>query len=354
MAKLGRRRFLGLALLAAAGLGACSSGSSPRTLNILNWADYLHPDAISEFERRYQVKVVYDTFASNEALLAKLQAGGSRYDVIVPSSYMVKQLHKLDLLAELDHERIKGLNGLLPRFLNAAYDPGLKHCVPYTWGTTGIGFSESKLADCGLKGAAALSWDIFWDRRFAGRLSLLDDAREVIGMALKLAGHSYNSTSLDEIKAATQALVKQKPLTMCYTSDQVIVELSSGDAQLAQVFSGDAYQARRENKDIRYLIPSCGTSIWTDNFCIPKSAPHPDLAYLWVNYMLEKEVSAACANYTNYATANQAAWQLVDPHLREDANLYPGSAVMERCEELADVGQALFIYDRMWTELKCA
>ena len=151
MAKLGRRRFLGLALLAAAGLGACSSGSSPRTLNILNWADYLHPDAISEFERRYQVKVVYDTFASNEALLAKLQAGGSRYDVIVPSSYMVKQLHKLDLLAELDHERIKGLNGLLPRFLNAAYDPGLKHCVPYTWGTTGIGFSESKLADCGLK-----------------------------------------------------------------------------------------------------------------------------------------------------------------------------------------------------------
>lgn len=366
MVEINRRAFLGnLCSIAAAGAGivslgalqGCSSNFAGETLNILNWADYLHPDAIPQFEKRYQVKIVYDTFASNEALLAKLQAGGSRYDIIVPSSYMVKQLRKLDLLAELDHSRIKGLSGLMPRFWQAAYDPGLKHYVPYTWGTTGIGFSASRLEESGLMTAdrlPSLSWDIFWDKRFGGRLSLLDDAREVLGMALKLAGRSYNSTSETEITAAKDTLLVQKPLTMCYTSDQVIVELSSGDAQLAQVFSGDAYQARRDNKDVRYVIPNCGTSIWTDNFCIPKSAPHVDLAYLWVNYMLEKEVAAACANYTNYAIANRDAWQLVDSHLRQDANLYPTGKLMDSCEELGDIGPAIFIYDRMWTELKCA
>lgn len=337
-------------------LSGCSTTPAGRTLNILNWADYLHPEAIPEFEKRYGVKVIYDTFASNEALLAKLQAGGSRYDIIVPSSYMVKQLRKLELLLPVDHSRIKGLSGLLPRFWQAAYDPGLKYCVPYTWGTTGIGFSADAMRRRGLmrEDLPELSWEVFWDNRFASRLTLLDDAREVLGMALKLAGHSYNSRDAAEIARAKDALVKQKPLTMCYTSDQVIVELSSGDAELAQVFSGDAYQARRENKDVRYVIPSCGTSIWTDNFCIPKTAPHEDLAYLWINYMMEKQVAAACANYTNYAIANRDAWELVDSHLRDDPNLYPAGALLERCEELADVGSALFIYDRMWTELKCA
>ncbi len=141
---------------------------------------------------------------------------------------------------------------------------------------------------------------------------------------------------------------------MCYTSDQVIVELASGDSYLSQVFSGDAYQARRDNPDLRYVIPSNGASIWTDNFCIPKTAPHVDLAYKWINYMLEPAVAAACANFTNYAIANETAWKLVDTHLRQDPNLYPPANVMERCEELGEIGSAIFIFDSMWTELKCA
>jgi spermidine/putrescine transport system substrate-binding protein len=143
--QLNRRQLLAAmsSMLLLPALSACNSrspdGSAERQLNILNWADYLHPDAIPEFERRYSCKVVYDTFASNEALMAKLQAGGSRYDVIVPSSYMVKQLNKLDILSPLDHGRLPGLAHMMPRFTNSAFDPGLQHCVPYTWGTRGIG-----------------------------------------------------------------------------------------------------------------------------------------------------------------------------------------------------------------------
>ena len=361
--QLNRRQLLAAmsAMLIVPTLSSCSSratsDSTEHQLNILNWADYLHPDAIPEFERRYSCKVVYDTFASNEALMAKLQAGGSLYDVIVPSSYMVKQLNKLDILSPLDHGRLPGLAHMMPRFTNSSFDPGLQHCVPYTWGTTGIGFSLAKFTELGLiKNTSDLSlpWEVFWDKRLSQRMTLLDDGREVIGMSLKMAGHSYNTIERPIIAAATAKLIEQKPLTMCYTSDQVIVELASGDSYLSQVFSGDAYQARRDNHDLRYVIPSNGASIWTDNFCIPKTAPHVDLAYKWINYMLEPAVAAACANFTNYAIANETAWKLVDTHLRQDPNLYPPAHVMERCEELGEIGSAIFIFDSMWTELKCA
>jgi spermidine/putrescine transport system substrate-binding protein len=229
--------------------------------------------------------------------------------------------------------------------------------VPYTWGTTGIGFNLRKFTESGaLKDNKhpSLPWEIFWDKRFSQRMTLLDDGREVIGMALKMSGHSYNTTDAATIGGARDLLIAQKPLVMCYTSDQVIVELASGDSYLSQVFSGDAYQARRDNPDVSYVIPSNGASIWTDNFCIPTGAPHVDLAYKWINYMLEPAVAAACANFTNYAIANQSAWKLVDSHLREDPNLYPPQAVLDRCDELGEIGSAIFIFDRMWTELKCS
>jgi len=369
--ELSRRRFLqsgarqSAALLLGGALGGAASTmltscsrsmeGGDRQVNILNWADYLHPDAISTFEKRYNIQVVQDTFASNEALLAKLQAGGTRYDVIVPSSYMVKQLKKLDIMSPLEHDKIKGLSNLLPRFQSPSYDKGLQISVPYTWGTTGIGFNLDLVERAlGRELSQDMAWEMLWNDKFKGRLTMLEDAREVIGTALKMQGHSYNTTDEDKIKTATELLKKQKPLVMCYTSDQVIVELASGDSLISQVYSGDCYQARRENKSLRYLIPSNGCSIWTDNFCIPRSAPHKDFAYLWINYMLEPGVAAACANFTHYATANEKAFKKVDAELVADPNLYPGAKVLERCEEIADVGNALFYYDRMWTELKCS
>lgn len=357
---LSRRHFLlGAAACVTGSLTACSGSTSgeARQLNILNWADYLHPDAISEFERRYGIKVIYDTFASNEALMSKLQAGGTKYDIIVPSSYMVKQLKRLHLLDQLDHARIKGLDMLMPRFRNSLFDPGLKYCVPYTWGTTGIGYNLdhlSRLLRLPEHNVGRLSWDVFWDKRLSQRMTLLDDGREVIGMALKKSGHSYNSKDQTQISAATRTLIEQKPLVMAYTSDQVIVELTSGDSFLSQVFSGDAYQARRENPQVRYVIPAQGASIWTDNFCIPQSAPHKDNAYLWINYMLEPAVAAACANFTHYATANWGAFKGVDRELKDDPNLYPAESILSSCEELEDIGSAIFVFDRMWTELKCS
>ncbi|HEY9679204.1 MAG TPA: spermidine/putrescine ABC transporter substrate-binding protein [Drouetiella sp.] len=334
-------------------MGGCSPKESKpghKQLNIYSWADYLHPDTIPEFERRYGIQVVYDTFASNEALLAKLQAGATAYDIIIPTSYMIKQLKNLGKLSVLDHSRISNLSNVMPRFLNPKFDPNLEHSVPYTWGTTGIAYNQAAIEQHDWPE----STDIFWNQKYSHRMTLLDDSRETIGMALKLDGHSFNCADKTLIRGAVDRLIKQKPLTMCYTSDQVIVQLASGDSWLSLAYSGDAYQAQRENKDIRYIIPESGTSIWLDNMCIPNGAPHVENAYRWINFMLEPEVAAATATYTRYATPNQLAYKLLPDNVTSDKSLYPPPNVMARCEELGDIGSTIFFYDQMWTELKCA
>lgn len=364
---MNRRQFLlALSTLCGASLSACnlverqaSSEVHEKQLNVFSWADYLHPSTIPEFEKRTGIKVVYDTFASNEALLAKLQAGGSKYDIIVPTSYMVKQLIKMDKLQEIDHAKLTGLDRLIPRFLDPSYDRNLKHSIPYTWGTTGIAFNydavSTRLGEAFAKGAESgdIDQNFFWEQKLGGRITLLDDARESIGMSLKRLGDSYNSTDTLAIESATAQLLVQKPLTMCYTSDQVITQLAAGDSWLALAFSGDAYQAKRDNNSVRYVIPKTGTSIWVDNLCIPHGAPHVEHAYAWLNYMLEPAVAAAIAEHTRFSSPNKLALKRISSELRDDRNLYPPETILEKCEDLGDIGNAVFVYDRMWTELKC-
>lgn len=376
MKKIARRTILKAAAATAfafgatpllSGCGRLGRGSKdPNRLNLYCWADYMAPETIPNFEKMYGVKVVYDTFASNEALLAKLQAGASNYDIIVPSGYMVKLLIKLGILDEIDPARLQGLSNIMDRFRSPSYDPELKHSVPYTWGTTGIGYNTAAFGSLPMRenrweveynlglGAIPADWSVLWDSRFAGRITLLEDARETIGMALKRFGGSYNTTEEHKIGEAVWYLKQQKPLTMCYTSDQVIVQLAAGDSWLAHGYSGDVLQAAAQNKDVKYILPIGGASIWTDNFCIPKNAPHKDNAYRWINYMLDPKVAAMTANFTKYATPNFMALDMVTPELRSDKNIYPTPDVLERSEEIADVGPALFTYDRMWTELKCS
>lgn len=346
-------RLLGGTVLGASSLAACNeekiSTTNLNQVNIYSWPDYLDPSSIPEFQNRFGIKVVYDTVSSNEALLAKFAAGASEYDVVVATSYGVKKLIELGVLQPLNKERLPNFKNIMPRFLHTSFDPGCKYSAPYTFGTTGIAFNVNAFAGRALP----TDWDVFWDKRLKGRITLLEDARETIGAALKHRGYSFNSRVKEEIDNAIRDLKQQKPLTMCYTSDQVIIYLASGDALVSLSYSGDANQARRTNPEVRYVIPASGTSMWLDNMCIPKNSPHPENAHKWINYMLEAQVAAAVANYTYYATPNAAALPLIKPELAHDKWLYPPEAILDRCEEIADIGQSIFYYDRMWTELKC-
>lgn len=358
MDSLSRRDFLKFAIAGASSVCASScsrrkAASFEKQLNIYSWPDYIQPEAIPEFERRYGIKVVYDTVSSNEGLIAKLQAGASDYDIIVPTNYAVTKLRKMKLLLPIDRDRLKNFGNLMERFQRAdeAKDPNARFAVPYTFGTTGLAYNVANLRSA--KDYPA-DWDAFWDKRFAGRITLLEDARESIGLALKRRGHSYNTLDEHLLNQACQDLIDEKKLVMCYTSDQVIVYLTSGDSLLSLAFSGDAQQAARENKDIKYTIPKSGASMWVDNMAIPAHAPHPEYAHLWIDFMLDAQVSAALSNFTLYATPNQAALKYVDAELRENPELYPSDEVLSRCEEINDIGKAVVLFDRLWCELKCS
>ncbi len=353
-----RRNFLRSLIATASGAGLLNScGISERSskeekqLNIYSWPDYIFPDAIPTFEKRYGIKVVYDTVSSNEGLIAKFQAGASNYDIVVPSNYTVTKLRELGLLAKIDRERLSNYKYLMPRFSSGRFGPEAEFAVPYTFGTTGIAYNAK--APCYEDGKFPLDWDSFWNNKIAGRITILEDYRESLGFALKHRGYSYNTTDEALIRAACNDLKEQKKNTMCFTSDQVITYLTSGDSWLSLAFSGDAQQAARSNPDIKYVIPKSGASMWVDNLCIPVNAPHPDHAYLWLNYMLEPQVAAALSNYIFYASPNEEARKYVNPKLLEDKSLYPHDDVLNHCEEIQDIGKAIFIYDRLWTELKC-
>ncbi len=333
--------------------GRCGDKSKlSKSVSFYNWSDYIDPDILKKFEAECGVKVVYDTYSSNEDLLAKLQGGATGYDLIVPSDYMITIMRKLDLLKELDHNNIPNLANLAERFHNAPYDPGNKFSVPYQWGTTGIGYDLDKV------GTAPDSLGVLFDPKqvaqYKGKMSLLNDEREVIGAALKYLGYSMNSTDPKQLDEAKQVILGVKPYVKTFDSETYADLLVSGDTIIVHGWSGDIYKAIFDNTDrhLGFAIPKEGDTIFTDNMAIPKSAPNPYTAEVLINYLLDPEIGAMITNFTNYASPNQAAEPNISEDIKNDPGIYPPQAVLDKMEFLTDVGDATQLYDRIWTEIK--
>jgi spermidine/putrescine transport system permease protein len=323
-------------------------GQPPRQeLNLFIWSSYLAPDTLKVFEQRFQARVQCDLYDSNEALLAKLQAGTAGYDIVVPGDYTVQTLRRRGLLSPIDKGKIPNLErNLDPQFLNRAFDPGNRYSVPYIWGTTGIGYRKDFVPQ------PLESWRILWDDRYRNRIVMLDDMRENFGAALKLTGHSINSRNPDEIRRAQRLLEQQKPLLQAYNSSNFQELLVSGDAWLVQGWNGQIVKAALDNPNIGYFIPREGTALFVDSFCIPANAAHQELAHQFINYMLEPETAAAVMNHTGYTVANRAARAFAKRALVNHPALFPDSATLANCEMLEDIGETVLLYDRLWTEVK--
>lgn len=348
------RKGIWLLLFLAFLFAACSGGkpAPARELHVYNWSAYIDPQIYKDFEAEFGIRVVEDTFASNEELLAKLQAGATGYDVIVPSDYMVNIMRQQGLLAELDHSKIPNLSNIDPQFADPPYDTGMRHCVPYQWGTTGIGYNAEIFPE------PPDSWAYLFDPNlvapYSRRFTMLNDAREVVGAALKYLGYSLNTTNEAELLAARDLLIRQKPWVYAYDSEQYRALLPAGEIVLAQGYSGDVFMVAAEDERIRYAIPREGTSIWMDNLCIPASAPNKEAAHQFINYLLRPDVGARISNYTRYASPNAAARAHIAPELLADPAVYPPPEVMARLEWIRDVGEATLLYERIWTEIKAA
>jgi spermidine/putrescine-binding protein len=317
-----------------------------QTLYYFTWSDYVGPELIEEFERQTGAKVVVDTFGSNEELLAKLQSGATGYDVAVPSDFMVSIMRKLGLLAELDLASIPNADLLLDRLQHLSYDPDHRYSIPYLWGTVGIGYDSNVLA------TPPDSWEVLWDPRYKGRISMLNDQREVFGMALRSLGASINSRDPMLIEKAKRKLLQQKPLVKAYTSENYDQLLASGEVMLAHGWGGAVARAAVHRPSIRYIIPKEGGTIWSDCLVVLESSRNKKLAMRFVNYLLDRQVAAQTTNRLRFASSNREAKALVIPELQENPAVYPPESAFERLEWMEDLGETIRLYDRGWTELK--
>jgi spermidine/putrescine-binding protein len=317
-------------------------GPIEKELRVYNWSDYLARDTISNFEKEFGVAVTYDTYESNEEMVAKLQGGATGYDIVVPSGYIVPVMSALDLITPVNRQYLTNFENLAALFLNLPSDPGNQHTVPWQWGTSGIAYRRDKVP-------AIDSWAVFQDQQFRGKMTMMDDGREVIGSQLRYRGHSLNSTDAGELSQARTDAIAAKPQLRAYISAPVKTQLISGDVWIAQLWDGDTAQARSEQPNLGYVIPKEGCTIWIDSMCIPRGAPHPRAAHEWMNYILRPEVGAALSRATGYGTPNLAAARVMKAPVA-----YPTSAELQRLEYQVDLGKHTETWDRIWTEIKSA
>lgn len=329
------------------GGGGGGGGGDNKSLNFYNWSDYVAEGTLPGFEERTGIKVQQDFFSSNEELLAKLQAGGTGYDVIVPSDYMVSIMIKSDVIQKLDKARIPNYENLSSDFTGLSYDPKSEYSAAYQWGTTGILYNPEVV------GREVTGWDGMWDEAQSGKIGMLNDVRETFGASLKRLGYSLNSTDEGELDEAQAALEEQKGLLRGYFSSPEAADLVvGGDLALGHVFSGDGFSAIAENDRLVYVIPEEGATRWTDTMAIPRGARNVEAAHEFINYILDADVGAELSNYTYYGTPNEAALPEIDPEARNDESIYPPPAVFDRLEVIEDLGEATRDYERRFTEVK--
>jgi spermidine/putrescine transport system substrate-binding protein len=335
-------------ILAGCGPQADAPGAaSGKVLNLFIWEEYLDPALKAEFEKETGIKVVESNFGSNEDMLAKLQAGGG-FDVVVPSDYMVRVMRRMNLLQKLDRAKLPNAGNIDPFFNTFKYDPGFHYSIPFQWSTTGIAYNTKEVK------TTPDSWAYLFDPAkaapFKGRMSMLNDPREVIGAALISLGHPLNSTDPEHLKSAERLIRAQKPLVAKYDSESFEDSLASGETVIAHGWSGEFAVASSENPDIAFVLPREGAVIFVDNLAIPAGARNVEAAHAFINFLLRPEVAARVANYSLYGSANAAALPLIDENVKKGHGFLRPEAV--KLHEIEDLGDQTALYDQIWTRLK--
>ncbi|KAA0971816.1 polyamine ABC transporter substrate-binding protein [Aureimonas fodinaquatilis] len=334
-----QRSFAGFAALL---LLSTSALAQEKQLNIYNWSDYIEPSILDDFTRETGIKVVYDTYDSNEILETRLLAGGSGYDVVVPSAeYMARQI-EAGVYQKLDQSKLPNLGNMWPLIQERveAFDPGNEYSVNYMWGTTAIGYNKNKVAEL-LPDAPLDSWALVFDPQYAEVLSkcgidMLDSPGEIIPAALNYLGVNPDAASPEDIQKATDLLLAVRPYIRKFHSSEYINALANGDICVAVGFSGDIFQARDRAEEagggveIGYTIPKEGAMMWFDQFAIPADARHVEEAHIFINYMMRPEVIAKATDYVVYANGNLASKELIDEDIFNDPAVYPTDETLEK------------------------
>jgi len=314
-------------------------------LFVYNWADYMGEDVVPSFEDKYGIKVTYDFFDNYDTMYAKIGQDGGGYDVTFPTSVDIPALLAQNLVQPLDLSLIPNVANLGKEWADPGYDPGNGHSVPYMWWTTGVAYDTEKVE------GELDSWDALWDPRFAQHLAVLDDSREAFAAALFRLGLDPNTTSDADLDKALVSLQEQKPLVRVYTTDDIGV-LSNGDAWVSHAWGSDVYQVVSERPSVKFYIPKEGGIRGSDTAVMLANAKHPIASQLFLNHLLDAQVSAANTNYIGYMGPNAAAKEFIDPAILADPTVNPDQAVVDSLVELLDLGADLEKYTTRWNTLR--
>jgi len=339
-----------LATVAAALVAAALTTPAPaqdRVVNIFNWSDYIDPKVLEDFTRETGIKVVYDTFDSNDVVETKMLAGKTGYDIVVPSQTYLQRLIAAGVLQKLDKSKLPNLKHAWPEIMQrlANYDPDNEYAVNYMWGTTGIGVNLDRVKE--RLGAQPLgTWDIVFKPELLAKLAgcgvhMLDAADELIPTALNWLGMNPDSKNTADIEKAGAALQKIRPHVKKFHSSEYINALANGEICVAVGWSGDVLQAKsraaeaakgagKKAPNIDYVLPREGAHMWFDSMVIPKDAPHVAEAHAIMDYLLRPEVAAKNTNAISYASGNLAAQQFIDKEILGNPSIYPDAATMQR------------------------
>jgi spermidine/putrescine transport system substrate-binding protein len=354
-----RRRWRPAVLLAAMlslAVAACgsthatstsaSSSSSNQALHIYAWAGEVPQSIVSAFEKQTGISVTVDTATSNEAMIAKLAAGNSGYDVIEPSQYAVQELVQQNLIVPIDHGKLTGLSQISVAFKHPSYDPGETYSIPWVWGTTGLLYNSK------CTGGTENSWSVLWNTKFKGKLYMLDNELSAYIPALQINGYHATSKSQAQIAKATQSLVTQKPLLAGYNSTNYAQLVESGQACAAEAYSGGTSAAAvAANPDVHYILPKQGGTVWVDSFSIVKGATNVAGAYRWLNFVLQPKIAAEAAKSADEATANQAAYAYIPPADLHNTAIYAPLGEVAHADFILDPGSALNYFNQGWLQV---
>ena len=341
------------------GVVACGSGPTNATgdteLNLFAWSEYVPQSLLDGFTEETGIRVNYDAYASNEEMYAKISAGASGYDLIQPSDYWVGVMSAQGLLQELDLTQVPNIANADPSLPYELFDPGHRYTVPYQWGSVSIAVNTEAIP------GPITSYNDLWNPDFAGRIVVLDDNRQVIGMALLALGFDPNTTNADELEQAKVRLLELVPGIRLFDSDTPSTAMLSGETDIGLIWNGEAAIAHGENPAMNYVFPSEGAIFWYDNLAVTRDAPHVQAAHLFMNYVLRPEVSLLITAEFPYSNPNLAALELLktqDPAAYETYMSFPATnpppEALAVASVLKDVGEATAIYDRIWTEIKSA
>lgn len=342
------KRSLLLLIILSLLLSACQLNPASRgeVVNVYNWGEYIDKDLLTKFEDETGIRVIYSNFNTNEDLYVKLKSGGTSYDVVVPSDYMIERMINEDMLREINWDNVPNMQYVDEEYQHHSYDPFQLYSAPYFWGTMGIVYNTTLVDE------AVDSWSILWDEKYAREIIMLDSSRDSIGVALAWLGYSMNSRDPKELEEAKALLIKQYPLVYAYLVDQTRDIMINGEAALAVMYSGDAVDALDSNEDLAYAIPKEGSNLWFDAMVIPKTARNPENAEKFINFMLEPENAALNSEYVWYSLPSTAAKELLSEELRDNEVAYPSFELIEQLEVFRDPGSYVKHYDEMWQEIK--